>query len=99
MNALTTSERKAAGARKAAAARVGTAALAGARRSGRPTYHGRPCASGHSGERYTSDQHCVECRAERIEWGAAQHRNTLLASLYPEEFDAMGWHRLAVEGE
>jgi hypothetical protein len=77
--------------------RAAVQACAAARRAGQPTYQGQPCAHGHRGRRYTSDQHCVECRAERTDYGLALRRNTLLAALYPQEFDAMGWHRLAAE--
>ena len=85
MNAFTPGARRAAEAREAA------------HRLGRRTYRGQPCRRGHSGERYVSTWHCVECHAERANYGEALHRNTLLATLYPQEFDAMGWHRLAVE--
>ena len=32
-----------------------------ARETGKPTYQGKPCPHGHSGERYTSNRACVEC--------------------------------------
>jgi hypothetical protein len=89
MNAFTPGARRAAEAREAA------------RILGEPTYHGQPCAHGHSGQRYTSNKHCFECHALRTDYGdsnrdAIRH-NTILTMLYPQEFDAMGWRMLAVE--
>jgi hypothetical protein len=98
MNAFTPGARRAAEAREAA------------RILGQPTYHGQPCAQGHSGQRYTSNKSCVERRRAREQTGWRQSgylddqqhvtpemHNAMLAMLYPAEFDAMGWRMLAVQ--
>lgn len=96
MRAYTTEARVAAAQRGAQARH---AARNAALRAGQLTYKGQPCAQGHSGERYTSNWACVSCRAERVAWSGAVRKLSLLAVLYPEEFDAMGWRQLAQKDE